>query len=133
MAALSLQRSKTALGAAFRRKARHKGGAVAVFDTDASASRLKDFRRWDVKTPVYVSSEFDLVVCAAQEDLDQLFHALRVVCHFDFTRPVLLVQPEERALVALDHLEQFGMRVRATRNVKGRKVAYLSNFDLPIF
>jgi len=33
MAALSLQRSKTALGAAFRRKARHKGGAVAVFAT----------------------------------------------------------------------------------------------------
>jgi transposase len=31
MAALSLQRSKTALGAAFRRIARHKGGAVAVF------------------------------------------------------------------------------------------------------
>lgn len=31
MAALSAQRSKTALGAAFRRIARHKGGAVAVF------------------------------------------------------------------------------------------------------
>jgi transposase len=31
MAALSLQRSKTALGAAFRRIARYKGGAVAVF------------------------------------------------------------------------------------------------------
>jgi transposase len=31
MAALSLQRSKTALGAGFRRIARHKGGAVAVF------------------------------------------------------------------------------------------------------
>jgi hypothetical protein len=37
MAALSLQRSKTALGASFRRKARHKGGAVAVF---ATARRL---------------------------------------------------------------------------------------------
>lgn len=33
MAALSAQRSKTALGAAFRRIARHKGGAVAVFAT----------------------------------------------------------------------------------------------------
>jgi transposase len=31
MAALTLQRSKTALGAAFRRIARYKGGAVAVF------------------------------------------------------------------------------------------------------
>ena len=31
MAATSLQRSKSALGAAFRRIARHKGGAVAVF------------------------------------------------------------------------------------------------------
>jgi transposase len=31
MAAVSLQRSKTALGAAFRRIARHNGGAVAVF------------------------------------------------------------------------------------------------------
>lgn len=33
MGAVSLQRSKTALGAAFRGKARHKGGAVAVFAT----------------------------------------------------------------------------------------------------
>lgn len=33
MAALSTQRSKTAIGAAFRRIARHKGGAVAVFAT----------------------------------------------------------------------------------------------------
>jgi len=31
MSATALQRSKTALGAAFRRKARHKGAAVAVF------------------------------------------------------------------------------------------------------
>ncbi len=37
MAAVSAQRSKTALGAAFRRIARHKGGAVAVF---ATARRL---------------------------------------------------------------------------------------------
>jgi transposase len=33
MGALGLSRSKTALGAAFRRTARHKGGAVAVFAT----------------------------------------------------------------------------------------------------
>ena len=31
MAAVSLQRSRTALGAAFRRKARHKGASVAIF------------------------------------------------------------------------------------------------------
>ena len=31
MAAVSLKHSKTALGAAFRRKARHKGWTVAVF------------------------------------------------------------------------------------------------------
>jgi transposase len=37
MAALGLSRSKTALGALFRRTARHKGGAVAVF---ATARRL---------------------------------------------------------------------------------------------
>jgi len=33
MAAVSLQRSKTALGALYRRKARQKGAAVAVFAT----------------------------------------------------------------------------------------------------
>jgi transposase len=40
MAALSLQRSKTALGASFRRIARHKGGAVAVFATARQLARL---------------------------------------------------------------------------------------------
>jgi len=40
MAALSLQRSKSALGAYFRRIARHKGGAVAVFATARRLARL---------------------------------------------------------------------------------------------
>jgi transposase len=40
MAATSLQRSKTALGASFRRIARHKGGAVAVFATARLLARL---------------------------------------------------------------------------------------------
>ena len=40
MAATSLQRSKTALGAAFRRIARHKGGAVAVFATARQLAQL---------------------------------------------------------------------------------------------
>lgn len=40
MAATSLQRSKTALGAAFRRIARHKGGAVAVFAIARKLSHL---------------------------------------------------------------------------------------------
>jgi transposase len=40
LAATSLQRSKTALGASFRRIARHKGGAVAVFATARQLARL---------------------------------------------------------------------------------------------
>jgi transposase len=40
MAATSLQRSQTALGASFRRIARHKGGAVAVFATARQLARL---------------------------------------------------------------------------------------------
>ena len=40
MAATGLQRSKTALGASFRRIARHKGGAVAVFATARQLARL---------------------------------------------------------------------------------------------
>lgn len=40
MAATALQRSKTALGASFRRIARYKGGAVAVFATARQLARL---------------------------------------------------------------------------------------------
>jgi transposase len=40
MSATSLQRSKSALGAAFRRIARHKGGAVAVFAIARQLARL---------------------------------------------------------------------------------------------
>lgn len=40
MAATSLHRSKSALGASFRRLARHKGGAVAVFATARQLARL---------------------------------------------------------------------------------------------
>lgn len=40
MAAVSLQRSRTALGAALRRKARHKGMKVAIFATARKLARL---------------------------------------------------------------------------------------------
>ncbi len=40
MAAVGIQRSKTALGASFRRIARHKGAAVAVFATARQLARL---------------------------------------------------------------------------------------------
>ena len=40
MAATALQRSKSALGASFRRVARHKGGAVAVFATARQLAKL---------------------------------------------------------------------------------------------
>jgi len=40
MAATSLQRAKTALGASFRRVARYKGGAVAVFATARQLAKL---------------------------------------------------------------------------------------------
>lgn len=40
MAAVTVQRSKTALGAAFRRISRHKGAAVAVFATARQLARL---------------------------------------------------------------------------------------------
>jgi transposase len=40
MAAISLERSKTALGASFRRIARRKGGAIAVFATARQLARL---------------------------------------------------------------------------------------------
>jgi len=40
MAAVSVQRSKTAIGAAFRRISRHKGAAVAVFATARQLARL---------------------------------------------------------------------------------------------
>jgi hypothetical protein len=40
MAATSVQRSQTAFGASFRRIARRKGGAVAVFATARQLARL---------------------------------------------------------------------------------------------
>ena len=47
MAALSLQRSKTAMGAAFRRKVRHKGAAAAVFTIARKlATRVYRMRRY---------------------------------------------------------------------------------------
>jgi hypothetical protein len=40
MAATSLQRTRTALGAAFRRIARHKGASVAIFATARRLAQL---------------------------------------------------------------------------------------------
>jgi hypothetical protein len=56
MAATSLQRSKTALGASFRRIARHKEGAVAVFATARQLARL--ILTGSVAVPISMSSFF---------------------------------------------------------------------------
>ncbi len=111
-----------------------QGGRVAAFDVRGNATKLSGYRKWDVREPIYVANEFDLILCGADNaNVDELFHAMRVVSHFDFDLPIVLVQPEDRVGAVVERMEPFGLKKCATRVVEGRRIAYLANFDLPIF
>src|SRR5437868_1962621 len=75
------------------RELHRRGRAVRVLDVDERFSDLSGFLAWDLYRPRHLDEEFDLVLCDPpffNVSLSQLFSAVRVLCHFDLTKPVMI-------------------------------------------
>ena len=77
---------------------------VRILDVDERFSSVPGFLRWDLYRPTHLNEDFDVLLCDPpffNVSLSQLFTALRMLCHFDLSRKVMvgyLVRREEALL-----------------------------------
>ncbi len=105
-----------------------RGSNVAAFTDELEFAELPSFRRWSIAQPVYVADEFDFVLMFAGDRRPaEVFAALRVLTHFHYDTPVVVVlaTPGNARMVA--GLERFDVVERAC--IDG--ISVLSNFELP--
>lgn len=101
---------------------------VTAFTDEAEYAGLPGFRRWSISQPVYLADEFDFVLMFACERRGvEVFSALRVLTHFHYDTPVVVVAPKAGAARLLTALKRFEM----TEHELFDDTVLLANFELP--
>jgi hypothetical protein len=124
------------------RELHRRGKVVRVLDVDERFNNLAGFRRWDLYRPMHLDEEFDLVVCDPPfftVSLSQLFTAIRLLCHFDLSRKVMISYPVRRERAILGTFAPFGLRETGYRpgyltvqQCEKNDIAFYTNFDLKV-
>jgi len=86
---------------------------VRVLDVDRRFADLPGFVEWDLYRPAHLADEFDLILCDPpffNVSLSQLFKAIRILCHFDCSRAVLISYPVRRERAILGTFAPFGLK-----------------------
>jgi hypothetical protein len=95
------------------RELHRRGRPVRVLDVDRRFADVPGFVEWDLCRPAYLDDEFDLVVCDPpffNVSLSQLFTAVRLLCHFNLGKPVMISYPVRRQRAILGTFAPFGLR-----------------------
>jgi len=100
------------------RELHRRGRQVRVLDVDRRFADLSGFVEWDLYRPRHLEGEFDLIVCDPpffNVSLSQLSTAIRLLCHFDLSRKVMVSYPvrRSRAIVELSRRLDCGGAVSA--------------------
>lgn len=102
--------------------------AVSGFTDEDEVVDLPGFRRWSLGQPVYVADDFDFVLLVAPDRRPaEVFSGLRVLTHFHYDRPVVVLTLKANAGRFVSALERFDV---APRESNGDWVI-LANFELP--
>lgn len=103
--------------------------AATGFTDEPGFADLPGFRHWSLNAPVYVADEFDFVFVLLDDQTrgPELFHALRVICHFHFDTAVVLAAPSGTGGRPVSALEPFGVQLRESTD----DLVVWSNFELP--
>jgi Probable N6-adenine methyltransferase len=121
------------------RELHRRGRAVRVLDVDERFADLSGFLAWDLYRPRHLDEEFDLVLCDPpffNVSLSQLFSAVRVLCHFDLTKPVMISYPARRSRAILGTFAPFGLRptgyrpgYQTVQKCDKNEIEFYANFD----
>ena len=123
------------------RELHHRGRKVAVLDVDQRFGDLPGFVEWDLYRPKHLDQEFDLIVCNPpffKVSLSQLFTAVRLLCHFNLTRQVMISYPLRRRNAILGTFAPFNLAPTGyrpgyltVRQCEKNDIEFYANFDLP--
>lgn len=97
------------VGAELERRGRRD---VATLDTDERFADLAGFRSYDLYRPRWIEPSFGVIVCDPpffRVSLSQLFDAIRMLAHNDFTQPIALAFLSRRASAVTGTFERFGL------------------------
>jgi hypothetical protein len=124
------------------RELQRRGRAVTVLDVDRRFADLRGFVEWDLYRPRHLERELDLILCDPpffNVSLSQLFTAVRLLCHFDLTRKVMISYPVRRQNAILGTFAPFNLAPTAyhptyltVQKCEKNEIEFYANFDLPI-
>lgn len=90
-----------------------RGCSPVVLDVDKRFSGLLGFREWDITRPTFVAEKFDVIFADPpffNVSLSQLFAAVRMLSHHDFTQRLVIGYLTRRANAILSTFAPFGLR-----------------------
>jgi len=121
------------------RELHRRGRAVRVLDVDRRFADLPAFREWDLCRPAHLDEEFDLLICDPpffNVPLSRLFTAVRLLCHFDPSRRVLISYPLRRRRAIMGAFSPFGLRptgfrptYQTVQKCEKNDIEFFANFD----
>jgi hypothetical protein len=113
-----------------------------VLDVDRRFADVRGFIEWDLYRPKILEQPFDVILCDPpffRASLSQIFRAIRVLCHFDFSRKVMVSYLARRANALLGTFAPFNLRstgyhpgYRTVQKCEKNDIAFFANFDVPL-
>lgn len=114
--------------------------SVRVLDVDRRFADLPGFVEWDIYRPRRLDEEFDVILCDPpffNVSLSTLFKAIRLLCHFDLTRKVMISYPRRRADAVVKVFAPFDLRPTGCKpgyltvqKCEKNDIEFFANWDL---
>lgn len=87
--------------------------SATILDIDVRFAFLTGFRHYDLTRPTYVTGRFGVILCDPpffNLSLTELYTAIALLSHHDFSQPLLLAYVTRRKEALLRRFEAFGLR-----------------------
>ena len=117
-----------------------RGARPMVLDLDKRFGGSLGFRWWDITRPTFVAEKFDVIFADPpffSVSLSQLFVAIRLLSHHDFTQRLMIGYLTRRANAILGTFAPFGLRATGFRpgyetvaNADRNEIELFANFEL---
>jgi hypothetical protein len=90
-----------------------RGANVSILDVDERFANVRGFRRYDISRPEWIGDEYDVILCDPpffKVSLSQLFTAIRLLSHHDYTQPLLIAYLKRRERNLLGTFARFDLQ-----------------------
>jgi 16S rRNA G966 N2-methylase RsmD len=105
---------------------------ICALDIDTRFEKLlPGFRLWNLYKPTRIEEKFDVIFCDPPFfncSLSQLFNAIRLLSHFDYSQPIMLCYLLRREQALLSTFSKFS--IRPTRVIASYKTVQESDKNI---